>query len=51
MGWLVNRQMVKDEFTNYGTIQGSFFVAYMFSIRYVVPLCIILVFLHQFGIL
>ena len=51
MGWLVNRQMVKDEFTNHGTIQGSFFTAYMFSIRYIVPLCILLVFLHQFGVL
>ena len=51
MGWLVNRQMVKDEFTNHGTIQGSFFTAYMFSIRYIVPLCILLVFLHQFGVI
>lgn len=51
LGWLVDRQMVKDEFTNHGSIRESFFVAYMFSIRYVVPLCIIMVFLHQFGIL
>ena len=51
MGWLVDRQMVKDEFTNHGTIQGSFFTAYMFSIRYIVPLCILLVFLHQFGVI
>ena len=51
MGWFVNRQMVKDEFTNHGTIQGSFFTAYLFSIRYIVPLCILLVFLHQFGVI
>ncbi len=51
LGWLVDRQMVKDEFTNHGTIRESFFVAYMFSIRYIVPLCIIMVFLHQFGVL
>ena len=51
MGWLVNRQMVKDEFTNNGSIQESFFTVYMFAIRYIVPFCIVMVFLHQFGIL
>ena len=51
MGWLVNRQMVQEEFTNQGTIQLSFFKAYMFAIRYIVPLCIILIFLHQFGVI
>ena len=51
MGWLVNRQMVQKEFTNQGTIRLSFFKAYMFAIRYIVPLCIILIFLHQFGVI
>lgn len=51
LGWLVNRQMVKDEFTNKESIQESFFPVYMFAIRYIVPLCIVMVFLHQFGIL
>lgn len=51
LGWLVNRQMVKDEFTNKESIQESFFPVYMFAIRYIVPFCIVMVFLHQFGIL
>lgn len=51
MGWFVNRQIIRDEFTNHGTVSESFFTAYMFSVRYVVPLCIVLIFLHQFGIL
>ena len=51
MGWLVNRQMIKDEFTNNGSIQESFFTVYIFAIRYIVPFCIVMVFLHQFGIL
>jgi NSS family neurotransmitter:Na+ symporter len=51
MGWLANRQMVKDEFTNHGTVQGPFFTAYLFSIRYIVPVCILMVFLHQFGVI
>jgi NSS family neurotransmitter:Na+ symporter len=28
-----------------------FFRIYQFSVRFVVPLCIALIFLHQFGIL
>lgn len=51
MGWFVNRQLLSDEFTNAGTIRATFFSAYMFSVRYIVPLCIVLVFLHQLGIL
>ena len=51
MGWLANRQMVKDEFTNHGTVQGPFFTAYLFSIRYIVPVCILMVFLRQFGVI
>ncbi len=51
MGWLVNRQMMRDEFTNHGTVAVSIFSAYLFSVRDIVPLCILLIFLHQFGIL
>jgi len=51
MGWFVNRQMLQHEFTNDGVIRTSFFHAYMFAIRYIVPFCIVLIFLHQLGIL
>ena len=51
MGWFVNYRIVQDEFTNQGTIRLSFFRAYMFSIRYIVPFCIVLIFLHQFGVI
>lgn len=51
MGWVANRQLVKDEFTNGGTLRETFFRTWLFSVRYIVPLCIVLIFLHQFGIL
>ena len=51
MGWFANRQLVKDEFTNGGTLRETFFKAWFFSIRYIVPLCTVLIFLHQFGVL
>jgi NSS family neurotransmitter:Na+ symporter len=51
LGWFVNKALVKDEFTNQGTISLVFFRVWYLTIRFVVPLCIILIFLHQFGIL
>jgi NSS family neurotransmitter:Na+ symporter len=51
MGWFVSRQLVKDEFTNGGVLKATFFQAYLFSVRFVVPLCILLIFLHQFGVI
>ena len=51
MGWFVNRQLVQHEFTNGGTLKATFFKVWLFSIRFVVPVCIVLIFLHQFGIL
>lgn len=51
LGWFVNRKLVQDEFTNGGVLKETFFRAWYFSIRYVVPVCIVLIFLHQFGVL
>ena len=51
LGWFVSRQLVQDEFTNGGQLKGAFFQAWLFSIRYIVPLCIVLIFLHQFGVI
>ncbi len=51
LGWFVNRQLVQDEFTNGGSLSGSLFRVWLFSIRFVVPLCLVLIFLHQFGVL
>jgi NSS family neurotransmitter:Na+ symporter len=51
MGWFASRQLVQDEFTNNGTLHATFFKAWYFSVRYIVPLWIALIFLHQFGVL
>ncbi len=51
VGWYIPRQVVHDEFTNYGQLNHSFYRVYFFAVRYVCPVCIILVFLHQLGIL
>ena len=51
LGWYVPRQITHDEFTNNGTLSGRFFGVYLFCVRYVCPVCILVVFLHQFGVI
>lgn len=51
VGWYIPHKVVRDEFTNWSTLRGKFFHCYLFSVKYIVPLCIVMVFLHQFGII
>lgn len=51
VGWYIPRQVAHDEFTNWGTHGQRIFPVFLFAVRYVCPLCIILVFLHQLGII
>ncbi len=51
IGWYVPRKVVRDEFTNWGTLKGSLFTVYIFLIRYVCPLCILAIFLNQLGVI
>ena len=51
MGWVVSKDTIRDEFTNWGTARGTFFGVYFFCVRYVCPVCILLIFLHQFDII
>ena len=51
VGWYIPRQVVHDEFTNGGQLNTAFYQVYLFAVRYICPLCILLLFLHQLGIL
>ena len=51
LGWFADRQVVYNEFTNNGSIHSTLFRVYMVSVRYVVPTCILLIFLNQSGLL
>lgn len=51
LGWLVPKKLLRDEFTNWGTLKGTFFGVYYFMVRFVCPLCILIIFLHQLGVL
>jgi NSS family neurotransmitter:Na+ symporter len=51
LGWYVPKTITKDEFTNGGTLRGRFFGIYFFAIRYICPICILLIFLHEFNVI
>ncbi len=50
LGWYVPKQIVRDEFTNNGTLRSTLFGAYLFLIRFICPICILGIFLHQLGV-
>ena len=49
VGWYIPKRIVHDQFTNWGTLRGTFFGVFLFCVRYVCPICILLIFLHQLG--
>ena len=51
LGWVVPKQVVKDEFTNWQTLKGSLFGIYLFAVRFICPIAILAILLHQFKII
>ena len=52
VGWFASKKMVREEFTNWETSNSkSYFNFYLFCVRYIVPTCILLILMHQFGII
>lgn len=51
IGWYLPHKLIRNEFTNNGTLHGRFFHIYIFCVKFACPLFIILIFLHQFGLI
>ena len=52
VGWFASKRIVREEFTNYETSGTKvYFSFYMFCVRYIVPVCIFLILMHQFGVI
>jgi NSS family neurotransmitter:Na+ symporter len=49
VGWYVEHRVIRDEFTNWGTVNYGIFHLFVFVVKYVCPLFILFVFLHQIG--
>lgn len=50
-GWRLDKQLFRDELTNNGSIRAPYFKALVFTLRYISPTLIFLVFLYQVGLL
>ena len=51
IGWILPRQLIREEFTNWGTLRGRLFGLYLLLVRFVCPLAILFIFLHQFELI
>ena len=51
IGWYVPKDIVRDEFTNWGTLRSPLYPVFLFCVRFVCPTGILLVFLNQLGII
>jgi NSS family neurotransmitter:Na+ symporter len=51
VGWFMGKRNVKDEVTNSGRVKSTLFPLYIFLVRYLAPIAIIIVFLQGLGIL
>ena len=51
VGWVVPWQTIRDEVTNWSTLRASLFSVWLFIVRFISPVCILLVFLHQMGVI
>lgn len=49
-GWILDRQLYREEITNSGEIKAPYFKLLIFSLRFVAPTAIGIVFLDQLGV-
>lgn len=49
-GWKLDRKMVKAEITNNGTVKAPLFKVYIFLLKWVAPIAILLIFLNELGV-
>lgn len=51
VGWYIEHKVVRDEMTNRGTLRMRSIHTFVFAVKYICPLCILLIFLHQLGLM
>ena len=50
VGWVVPQKLVRDEFTNWGTVCQRAYHTWLFAIRFICPTAIAIIFMHQIGV-
>ena len=50
VGWYAPLTTVRNEFTNKGTVGEKLFPLFLFTVRYICPIFILLIFMHELGL-
>lgn len=50
VGWVLNKAIVKGEATNYGALKPTYYPLYIFILKFISPLGIMLIFLNELGL-
>ena len=51
VGWVMPKQTIIDEITNGGTLRVSLLKVLMILVKFVCPIAIFIIFLHQFNLI
>lgn len=51
VGWYLKRSVSYEELTNGGKLKAGLFNLYIFLLRYVAPVAIILIFINELGLI
>lgn len=51
VGWVIDRSIVKGEVTNYGSLRSPYYPVYLFILRFIAPIGILLIFVNELGFL
>ena len=50
VGWYVPAKVVREQVTNWGALSVALYRVFLFFVRFICPVCIVAVFLHQLGV-
>ena len=50
VGWVLPKRIVAHQLTNGGTLKACFAFVFLFVVKYICPIAIAAIFLHQFGV-
>lgn len=49
VGWAIDKSLVRNQVTNYGHLRAPYYPIYLFILRYVAPVGILLIFVNELG--
>ena len=49
VGWILDKQLLRDEVTNFGHLKAPYYPLFHFILRFVSPICILCIFLNELG--